>query len=118
MFGSVLLLCVLPWLDRAPVRSGNFRPVFRFFFVIFLIDCLVLGLVGGRLPDDPVFSGVEWFKYVHLGQLSTFWYFFHFLILLPLLGLFERPRPLPRSIAESVLGSGAAAGAKALEKAQ
>jgi len=41
---------------------------------------------------------------VTLGQLATLYYFFHFLILIPLLGKIERPRPLPISIAEAVLG--------------
>jgi len=41
---------------------------------------------------------------VTMGQLATIYYFFHFLILLPILGKIERPLPLPLSIAEAVLG--------------
>ena len=44
---------------------------------------------------------------VTLGQLATFYYFLHFLILMPLIGKLERPRPLPISIGEAVLGAGA-----------
>jgi quinol-cytochrome oxidoreductase complex cytochrome b subunit len=120
MFGSIFVLFVLPWLDKSPVRSGRYRPVFKWFFLILLLDCLLLGYVGGHSPDNKVFDGVEWLKVIHLGYLGTFWYFFHFLILLPLLGIFERPKPLPKSISESVLGggsSGAAATAKPMEKA-
>ena len=32
MFGSILLLFFLPWLDKSPVRSGAYRPVFKLFF--------------------------------------------------------------------------------------
>jgi ubiquinol-cytochrome c reductase cytochrome b subunit len=34
MFASILLLFFLPWLDTSPVRSGNYRPLFRKFFWI------------------------------------------------------------------------------------
>ncbi len=113
-------LFILPWLDKSPVRSAKFRPIYKWFFWILLLDCIILGYVGGKPTDDPVFAGTEWFKIIHLGYITTFWYFFHFLILLPLLGIFERPKPLPKSISEAVLGggtSGAAATAKPMEKA-
>ena len=48
--------------------------------------------------------------YVIAGRLLTAYYFLHFLVILPLLGIFETPRKLPASIADSVLlrgGSGA-----------
>jgi ubiquinol-cytochrome c reductase cytochrome b subunit len=41
--------------------------------------------------------------------MATFYYFFHFLILIPLVGKIERPRPLPTSIGAAVLGSTAVA---------
>jgi ubiquinol-cytochrome c reductase cytochrome b subunit len=37
-------------------------------------------------------------------QISTAYYFIHFLVILPLLGFIERPLPLPNSILESVIG--------------
>ncbi len=112
MFASIAILFVLPWLDTSKVRSCRFRPVYKWFFWLFVLDCFILGVVGAKSPDDPVF-GVEWFKYVHLGQIGTAYYFFHFLILLPILGKMERPLPLPTSISESVTGgrSDSAAGA-------
>ena len=120
MFGAIFVLFVLPWLDKSPVRSAKFRPVYKWFFWIFLIDCVILGYVGGKPTDAPVFGGVESFQIIHLGYITTFWYFAHFLIVLPLLGIFERPKPVPKSISEAVLGggsSGAAATAKPMEKA-
>lgn len=120
MFGAIFVLFLLPWLDRSPVRSAKFRPLYKWFFWILVIDCFILGYVGGKPTDVPVFSGVEGFHIIHLGYISTFWYFFHFLVLMPLLGIFERPKPVPKSISEAVLGggtSGAASTAKPMEKA-
>jgi ubiquinol-cytochrome c reductase cytochrome b subunit len=45
---------------------------------------------------------------VMVGQIATFYYFVHFLILFPVIGRLERPRPLPASIATAVLQSGGA----------
>jgi len=94
MFGSILLLFLLPWLDTSPVRSGNYRPVFKRFFVILLIDIVVLAWVGGGTPDT---------LHVALGQLATAYYFAHFLIILPLISKYEDTLPLPSSISTSVL---------------
>ena len=85
MVASVLILFVLPWLDGSPVRSARFRPVYKQVFWIFAADCVILGIVGARPPNEPVFGGVEWFRYVALGQIATAYYFFHFLVLVPLL---------------------------------
>ena len=94
MFASILLLFFLPWLDKSPVRSGAYRPVFKRFFWILLVDVAVLGYVGGA-PISPL--------NVALGQLATAYYFAHFLIILPFVSKHETPLPLPNSISESVL---------------
>jgi quinol-cytochrome oxidoreductase complex cytochrome b subunit len=94
MFASILVLMVLPWLDTARVRSARFRPTYKKFFWLLVIDCLVLGYIGGKPPEG-------WF--VPAGQIATAYYFAHFLIILPILGLIERPLPLPQSISAPVL---------------
>jgi ubiquinol-cytochrome c reductase cytochrome b subunit len=99
MFGSILLLFFLPWLDPSPVRSGNYRPKFRIFFWILCADVIVLGYVGGLPAEEP---------YVMASQLATIYYFAHFLIILPVLSRVERTLPLPNSISESVLHGEAA----------
>ena len=94
MFASILLLFFLPWLDRSPVRSGSYRPRFRQFFWILLLDIAVLGYCGGMPAEEP---------YVMISQVATIYYFAHFLIILPILSLVEKTLPLPNSISESVL---------------
>ena len=94
MFGSILLLFFLPWLDTSPVRSGSYRPVFKWFFWLFVFDMGVLGYCGGKPPEEP---------FVMISQLAAAYYFAYFLVILPLLSWFEKPLPLPNSILESVL---------------
>ncbi len=95
MFGSIILLFFLPWLDTSPVRSGHYRPLFKKFFWFGLIPCIfILGYCGGAPAAEP---------YVMISQLATAYYFAHFLIILPLVSMIERPLPLPNSISESVL---------------
>ncbi len=94
MFGSILLLFFLPWLDTSPVRSANYRPKYRIFLVVLLVDILILGYVGGAEPIA---------RNVIMGQIAAAYYFAHFLIILPWISRSERPRPLPYSITEAVL---------------
>jgi len=152
MFGSIIVLFFLPWLDTSRVRSLRYRPVAKQFFLLFVVAALLLGLCGAKNPDDPVFSlgseklvvnytdeaGVaatrtfdEYseavafetslaasqgadisvkpapaFTYLTLGQILTLYYFAYFLVILPWLGLKERPKREPESIAKSVLPKG------------
>jgi ubiquinol-cytochrome c reductase cytochrome b subunit len=94
MFSSILVLFVLPWLDTSKVRSMRYRPVARMWFFLFVIACLALGWLGGKPAEGT---------YVMFAQIATAYYFAFFLIILPLLGILETPKPLPRSISESVL---------------
>jgi ubiquinol-cytochrome c reductase cytochrome b subunit len=104
MFAATMVLFLLPWLDWSPVRSARYRPLYRQFFWLLFIDCFVLGWVGANAPEGA---------FVIIGQVATAYYFGHFIVILPLLSMFEKTRPLPTSISEPVLGGGAAAGAAA-----
>ncbi len=97
MFASILILFALPWLDTSRVRSAMFRPIYKQLFWLFLIDTVILGYIGGKPPEGA---------YIIVGRLATAYYFAHFLIFMPLIGLLERPREVPESIATSVLGEG------------
>ena len=94
MFSAIFVLFLLPWLDTSKVRSATFRPIYKILFWIFLVDAVVLGWVGSK-PAEGIF--------IVISRIATFYYFLHFLILLPLLGKFEKNRPLPASIGKPVL---------------
>ncbi|SFO47337.1 ubiquinol-cytochrome c reductase cytochrome b subunit [Cohaesibacter marisflavi] len=107
MFGAIGVLFVLPWLDTSKVRSMNYRPLGRQFFWIFVVVCIGLGYLGGK----PAEGG-----YVLWARIFTVYYFAYFLVILPVLGFIEKPKPLPASINEAVLakhGDSAAAEARA-----
>lgn len=102
MFGAIAVLFFLPWLDTSKVRSANYRPLYRYFFWIFAFVCVILGYLGSKPPEG---------LYVVVGRICTAYYFLHFLVILPLLGLIEKANPLPMSITESVLGQAMMGGA-------
>lgn len=89
MFAAIAVLFVLPWLDRSPIRSAKFRPVYFIFFWAFLANCLLLGYCGAMPADEP---------WVTISRLATAYYFLHFIVILPVLSLYERPVDLPLSI--------------------
>jgi ubiquinol-cytochrome c reductase cytochrome b/c1 subunit len=107
MFGAIALLVLVPWLDTSKVRSATFRPLYRPFFWVLIIVCLGLGYIGAKEVTP---------NYIFVGRILTAYYYIHFLVILPLLGLIETPKPLPNSISESVLGGATAmpAGATAV----
>jgi ubiquinol-cytochrome c reductase cytochrome b/c1 subunit len=100
MFGSILILAFLPWLDTAKTRSARYRPLYKQAFWIFAGVCLVLGWLGSKPAEGA---------YVIIARILTVYYFAHFIIILPLLSRIETPRKTPNSIADDVLGTKATA---------
>ena len=94
MFGAIMVLFILPWLDKSSVRSSQFRPLYKLFFWVLLIDCIVLGYLGAK-PAEGI--------YVILSRIATAYYFIHFLVILPLLPRIESTKPLPVSISTPIL---------------
>lgn len=94
MGAAIGILFVLPWLDTSKVRSATFRPLYKQFYWIFLVNCIVLGYLGSQNPEG---------LFLVASRICTAYYFIHFLIVFPLLGLIEKPKPLPESITKSVL---------------
>ncbi len=89
MFGAILILFALPWLDRSPIKSFRSRPLFAIFTCFFMVVFVTLGYIGGQPPEEP---------YITIGQICTFLYFAHFLLILPILPKFEKTKPLAESI--------------------
>jgi len=94
MFSAIFILMLLPWLDTSKIRSAVFRPIYRKLFWVLVFTVILLGYLGAKPPD-----GI----YLILSRLGTAYYFIHFLILLPLLGRYEKTDPLPISISDPVL---------------
>jgi ubiquinol-cytochrome c reductase cytochrome b subunit len=84
----------LPWLDTSKVRSAVFRPMYRKFFWVLVVVVVLLGYLGAKPPE-----GI----YLILARIATAYYFIHFLVLLPILGRYEKTDPLPMSISDPVL---------------
>ncbi len=91
MFGAIAVMALAPWLDTSSVRSGQYRPMFRWWYRLLVIDFMVLMWVGARDTNFPH----DWISLIG----STYW-FAYFLIILPLLGLIEKPETPPASIEE------------------
>jgi ubiquinol-cytochrome c reductase cytochrome b/c1 subunit len=102
--GSILILAFMPWLDTSKVRSARYRPLYRQFFWIYIASVVGLGYLGSQPPE-----GI----YVIAARILTIYYFGFFIIVLPLLGMFEKTKPLPNSISESIFKEGVPIGASA-----
>lgn len=89
MFSAIAIWLFLPWLDSSKVRSGNYRPLFKIAYVFFIIDALILGYLGGQPAEEP---------FITISRIATLYYFAHFLVILPILGKYEKPLPLPKEI--------------------
>jgi ubiquinol-cytochrome c reductase cytochrome b subunit len=91
MFGAIAILFVLPWLDTSKVKSGAYRPMFKWFFALFIFNFVALGWLG-KSPAEG------W--YVIASRFATMYYFAYFLVILPWLGKYEKPLLIPESIDE------------------
>ncbi len=93
MFGSIVILFFLPWIDRSPIRSSRFRPLYKIGLAVFVVSFFVLGYVGAKHAEEP---------YITIGQIATLVYF-AFFAAIPLINKFEKVKPMPKSISEAIL---------------
>lgn len=89
MVGAILAMALAPWLDTSSVRSGRYRPMFKAWFAVLVIDFVVLTWCGSQVPS--AFTG--W-----VGLIASTYWFAYFLVILPLLGVLEKPLLQPVSI--------------------
>ena len=94
MFAAIFILMALPWLDTCKVRSSTFRPMYKKFFWLLVLTVIVLGYLGAKPPEGA---------YLVISRIATAYYFIHFLVVLPVLGRYEKTDPLPLSILDPVL---------------
>ena len=91
MFGAIVVMALAPFLDTSSVRSGRYRPMFKWWFALLVVDFVILMWVGARPAEFPY----DWIALIG----STYW-FAYFLIILPLLGVLEKPTAIPATIEE------------------
>ena len=96
MFGSIAVLFFLPWLDTMKVKSARYRPLYKIFYLIFIISCLMLGYLGAKAPE-----GI----YLFLSRVTTIYYFAFFLVIMPVLSRIEKPSPMPIGISNSAINN-------------
>jgi ubiquinol-cytochrome c reductase cytochrome b subunit len=80
MFGSLLILLILPITDLSRIRGNQFRPAMKLAFWFFVVDFIILMWIGSQHPDSP---------YLEIGQAATAFYFAYFLIIVPFIGIAE-----------------------------
>nr|YP_010886789.1 cytochrome b [Lanmaoa macrocarpa]WJH17090.1 cytochrome b [Lanmaoa macrocarpa] len=80
MFGSLLILLILPIVDVSRQRGSQFRPAMKVAFWFFVFNFFILMWIGSQHPNEP---------FVFIGQVSTFFYFAWFVLIVPVIGLVE-----------------------------
>jgi len=80
MFGSLLILLILPLVDLSRIRGNQFRPAMKLAFWFFVVNFFILMWIGSQHPNSP---------YLEIGQFSTAFYFIWFLIIVPSIGVIE-----------------------------
>ena len=80
MFSAILILLAMPFTDLSRYRGIQFRPLSKIAFFIFVANFLILMQLGAKHVESP---------FIEFGQISTVLYFSHFLIIVPLVSLFE-----------------------------
>ena len=89
MFGAIVVMALAPWLDTSTVRSGRYRPMFKWWFWVFAVNFVLLTWVGAR-PAEGI--------YPYISLLGATYWFAYFLVILPLLGVLEKPDTPPATI--------------------
>jgi len=80
MGGALVILFAIPFINTSEIRSSQFRPLFRGFFWLLVVDFLILGWIGQKPVETP---------FIEVGQIATVFYFTFFILFIPLLGKLE-----------------------------
>ena len=91
MFGAIIVLFILPWLDTCKVRSCTFRPIYRWLMILFFINFFVLGYVGLK----PAVG-----SYLLIARVGVVYYFGFLLIVTPFIKRIEKTKVLPENISD------------------
>ena len=88
---AIVLLFLVPWLDRSPVRSIRYRGgIYKFALAVFVVSFLVLGWLGTQ-PAGGI--------YLTLSQIFSILYF-AFFILMPWYTSIDKTKPVPERVTD------------------
>jgi len=89
MFGAIVVLFFLPWLDRNPVKSVRYRStMWKVLIAIFVVCFLILGYLGMKAPTE---------LFTNIARVCTIYYFLFFL-LMPFYSKMEQNKPVPERV--------------------
>ena len=89
MFGSILIMFFLPWLDRSPVKSIRYKGgLYKVILWLFVIDFIMLGYLGVQPTTD---------LYKAMAQIGTI-YYFAFFLLMPIYSKMDKTKPVPERV--------------------
>ncbi len=92
MGGSVMILALLPWLDRSPVKSIRYRgPIFKTLLGIWVFGFVILGILGTKPPSFAFFGFIPG---APVAQIFSVYYFFFFLAM-PVWSKIDKCKPEP-----------------------
>jgi quinol-cytochrome oxidoreductase complex cytochrome b subunit len=80
MFGSLIILLFIPFINSSNVRSSAFRPIYKILYWLLVASFIILGWLGQKPVDYP---------YTEICMIPLVYYFSFFLIIIPFLGYFE-----------------------------
>ncbi len=80
MGGSIIVLFLLPFIYSSEIRNTTYRPLFKFFYWLFVTDFIMLMWLGQKPVKDT---------YVIAGQIATVYYFLFFTLGISLIGKIE-----------------------------
>ena len=80
MIGAILVLLLIPFSNTSDIRNTTYRPIFKIFFWLFIVDFIILTWVGQKPVRDT---------FILVGQIATLYYFAFFIILIPVIGKIE-----------------------------
>ena len=80
MFGSLLILFMMPLLDVSKTRGSATRPIFKVAYWLFVANFFALMTLGAEHVEAP---------FVLLSQIRTAIYFIWFIIFIPVIGIIE-----------------------------
>ena len=80
MLAAILILLAIPFINTSYIRNTTYRPIFKFFFWLFIADYVILTWIG-QMPVRNAF--------IFVGQVATLYYFAFFLVLISVIGKIE-----------------------------